>query len=129
MSDKYRNVDMTTTRDVVHVNFQREEVEDEHERTLKDFLSGDEEYRTQDEERFKAWQHGEFAYIGIRAVAYITIQRGSYGIRHILRSAGIWGIESDSEESYLQDEYLNQIEELKSDIEALGLLPKEYTTK
>lgn len=55
--------------------------------------------------------------IGVQAVATVYIN----GIHQTLRSSGLWGIESDSDESYLTSVEDEQLEELTSVLAALGL--------
>lgn len=52
-------------------------------------------------DRLAAYRRNEFVFIGVRAVAEIEIN----GIRQTISSGGLWGIESDSDEAYLQSIY------------------------
>jgi hypothetical protein len=75
----------------------------------KDYLFADDhEYRAQDEARLKAWQSGEWDFIGVRAKATIKIPFGTNAecwITSAMLSPGLWGIESDSGDDYLQEVY------------------------
>lgn len=71
--------------------------------------------------RIEAYKRGDWHMIGIRAVATIWVQRylPNYRTQHTMESAGLWGIESDSEESYLQSVYKEECSQLQADIEAM----------
>lgn len=65
-----------------------------------------ERYREQDRERLEAYNRGEWYCIGIRAVAEIEIPsdvEGGWWLRDKIASPGIWGTESDSDESYVDE--------------------------
>jgi len=63
---------------------------------------------------------GDWHMIGIRAVATIWVQRVGYQANYTIKSHGLWGIESDSEESYLQSVYKEECSQLQADIAAMG---------
>lgn len=70
-------------------------------------------------ERMLAWRRGEWGYIGVVAVAEIAIPIGQGAfVTHTLRSAGLWGIESDVGE-YLSEVFEEEKAELLSQIETL----------
>lgn len=73
-----------------------------------------------DAERLAAYRKGDWHMIGIRAVATIWVQRDSYRTNYEITSPGLWGIESDSEESYLQSVYKEECSILQTDIAAMG---------
>lgn len=71
-------------------------------------------------ERMAAWRRRDWGYICVRAKALIAIPVGQCGIcTYELESAGVWGIESDSEESHLQEIYDEQKVELLGHIKQL----------
>jgi hypothetical protein len=73
-----------------------------------DYLFQDPDYRRQDEARLAAWRNGEWHFIGIRARATIKIPHGANPqcwITVELMSPGLWSIESDSGDAYLQEVY------------------------
>jgi hypothetical protein len=75
-----------------------------------------------DEARLAAWRRDEWYYIGVRAEATITIPSGINGgtwTQIVLHSPGLWRIESDSEESYLNEVYQDEVATLKTMIECM----------
>lgn len=100
----------------VTVEFEMLQTED-HDTTPFDWLE-------ESDERIQAWRRGEWHFIGLVARANIEIfhpnTRPRYSTCYTLRSAGLWGIESDSEPSYIADLYKEQCAELKQDILAMG---------
>ena len=52
---------------------------------------------------------GEFHFIGVQATAEVTVG----GVCQTLTSGGLWGIESDSEESYFAEIEAEQLSELR----------------
>lgn len=72
----------------------------------------------QDWKRMEDLYKGEWSYIGIIAKAKIILPSGTIQTIH---SGGIWGIESDSEHSYIKEEEQNQLADLKQDLLALGI--------
>lgn len=74
--------------------------------------------------RIALFDNGIWNYVGVRAVANISIAIGGNSIcTYQLKSAGLWGIESDSEESYLQEVFEEQAEELRAHIAAMASAP------
>ena len=72
------------------------------------------EYARQDEERLNAYKRGEWEMICIKAVATVHIPIFDNAIRvHTIDSGGLWGVESDNDESYLQEIEKDQINEVK----------------
>lgn len=106
----------------VTVTFKREETFDESpdlswlEQTDAQMGDG---YEAESAERIAAYRRGDWHMIGVRAVATIWIDRGNYKTQYTMKSAGLWGIESDSDESYLQEVFDDQCAELRADIEAM----------
>lgn len=70
--------------------------------------------------RYQAFCNDDWEYVGVIAEAqvYIPIGGSSYTI-HTFKSAGVWGVESDSRE-YLAELYKEQKAELLAQLEALG---------
>jgi hypothetical protein len=114
----------------VTVTFKREEADDCDSRP-EDYLGNmasnylgctpDEiaKYVAQDQARLEAYYAKEWCYIGIRAVATIRVYSGRYVTEYTLKSPGVWGIESDSDSSYLDEVYLDECNVLRADIEAM----------
>lgn len=78
-------------------------------------------YKNYDAARLKALALGDWYFIGLRARATIVITRDTgYSTVYELTSAGLWGIESDSGEDYLQSVYEEECATLRADIEAMA---------
>lgn len=78
-----------------------------------DYLFQDPDYREHDDARLKAWRNDEWHFLGIRAKATIKIPHGTNPecwITSELLSPGLWGIESDSDDAYLQQVYHDERE-------------------
>ena len=74
-------------------------------------------YARQDYKRMEDLNNGHFGFIGISAEAQVqltgdTVQR--------ITSGGLWGIESDSEKSYLESVEQEELGQLKTELTALG---------
>lgn len=69
------------------------------------------------EARKAEYENGDFHFVGIRAEAQVevSLNGGKDWICDTIKSPGLWGIESDSDEKYLQDigkEELNTLREM-----------------
>lgn len=87
-------------------------------------------YQAQDAQRIQAYNRGHWGMVGIRAKAEIMVPsgiNGGYITIVTIKSPGLWGIESDSDESYFAEEYRNQVDELKTIIEAIRGNVPEYS--
>ena len=60
--------------------------------------------------------NGEWCYIGIRAKAEIKVN----GIIQVIQSPGIWGVESDSDTSYITDLEQDQLSILQDQLKEIG---------
>lgn len=96
-----------------------------------DYLFQDPDYRRQDEDRLTAWRNGEWHFVGIRARATINISCGSNPqcwITSELLSPGLWSIESDSSDAYLQEVYReerNILTEMLASLKTYDLINKD----
>jgi hypothetical protein len=81
-------------------------------------------YTKQDYARMERLNAGDWYFIGIRACADITID----DTKQSIYSSGLWGIESDSEESYLKEEEANQLAELRTTLYELGFSKRAIAT-
>lgn len=71
--------------------------------------------------RMAAWNEGVWNYVGVRAKAVMSIPIGVRDVcTYTLKSAGLWGIESDSAESYFNEVFADQKAELLSHIILMG---------
>jgi hypothetical protein len=77
-------------------------------------------FEAESAKRKAAYRRGDWHMIGIRAEAAITVCYGQYSTLYTLTSPGLWGIESDSHEDYLQSVYQEECAQLRADIEAMG---------
>lgn len=79
------------------------------------------QYCQQDYQRMKGLNDGDWNFIGIKAYAEITIPiNGDSRLCQEITSGGLWGIESDSEDSYLDEIGKEQLSELRDQLHALG---------
>jgi len=88
----------------------------------------DTSYLYQDEpdfsERREAFERGDFSFVGVRAVAEITFETEvSNGWIHgpKITTPGLWGIESDSGESYFSEVGADEAAQLVDMLHALGI--------
>ena len=79
-------------------------------------------YGMQDYERMAGLERGDWCYFGVSAQAQVGVSLNggkSFNVETI-RSAGLWGIESDSEQSYFDEVMGEELAELKGLLEAYG---------
>ena len=86
--------------------------------TIKQMYDNDPDYSYLEQEGFenklKAFENGDFFYIGIKAEAeIITSYDGKNWLINKITSGGLWGIESNSGEDYLEEVRLEEERELK----------------
>lgn len=85
-----------------------------------------ERYQEQDRERLAAYREGEWSMAGVRLAAEITYDREGYIDSPLeLRSAGVWGIESDSGRAYFVETARSQDDDLRGQLEALRFSKEE----
>ena len=79
----------------------------------------DPSYLDQDEfeDRKEEFERGDFSFVGVRAEADVVIE----GVVQTLTSAGLWGIESDSGEEYIEDTALEEYDGLRDILKAVGV--------
>lgn len=71
-------------------------------------------------DRMAAWENDEWRFVGVVAKAVVYIPAGGTSFRIMtLESAGLWGIESDSEE-YLKEVFEEQKGDLLAELKAMG---------
>lgn len=73
-------------------------------------------YCLQDFERMQGYNTGEWSFIGIKAEAQIVVA----GLCQTITSGGIWGIESDSDRDHFRMIESEEIDQLKSQLHAIG---------
>jgi len=78
----------------------------------------------QDYARMEALNNGQWEFIGIRACADVTIGN----TRQSIYSGGLWGIESDSEASYLKEVESEELASLRETLYELGFSKRAIAT-
>ena len=76
-----------------------------------DYLFQDPDYRQEDQRRLAAWRSGDWHFVGIRAKALIQIPYGTNPqcwITSEMVSPGLWGVESDCDDWYVQHVYQDE---------------------
>lgn len=115
LSDQFRHVD-TKKAPGIYVKFERKIIVDEFQRVPDWLGEGDEtdEHRAKTAARKNQFERGDVWLVGVRAVAHLqdVAKDGSSTIYRI-ESAGLWGIESDSSEEYLNEAFEEQCDQLR----------------
>src|ERR1700678_2213090 len=90
-------------------------------REVLDDESPDTSYLEQDdwEDRLAEYRRGDFSFVGVRAKAKIRVPHGKDWILSEMTSPGLWGIESDSGEDYLQEVFEEEKATLLEMLESL----------
>jgi hypothetical protein len=105
--------------DGCYVRFERIEKHDS-DATPMDYLFQDEDYRDEDQRRLDAWHNDEWSFIGIQARAHITVVSNGVGAMYTMTSPGLWGVESDSGEDYLEEIYAQEKATLLGHLAQMG---------
>ena len=82
-------------------------------------------YIRQDYDRMQALQRGDFYFLGIRAEAQIQTDSG---IIQRITSGGLWQIESDSDDGYLETVQTEELGELKKELLSFGFSRRAIAT-
>ena len=74
------------------------------------------------EDRLRQAENGDFGFMGIRASCTLLIGIGQtdHAILHRFKSPGIWGVETDSHPSHVQELFENERAILLAMLDALG---------
>lgn len=121
---------MTTRRRVIEAPRPRKRVaptvESVHVLVLVDD-EADISYLDQDEfdDRREAYQRGEFHFVGVRAEADVVIE----GTVQTLVSGGLWGVESDSGDEYIEEIADQEYNELRKVLTSVGVSTSELPQK
>lgn len=83
----------------------------------EDKLFGDPAYEREDQERLDAFHRGEWHLGGVYAEAELVVA----GTTQVVRTPGVWGIESDSERSFFTETAKEQFDELVDILAELGV--------
>ncbi len=74
-------------------------------------------YGLQDFERMESLNNGGWYFLGIIVKAEVV---STSGVIQIIRSGGLWGIESDSGTDYLEEVEKEELAELRTELESFG---------
>jgi hypothetical protein len=88
------------------------------DQTDKQMSEGFEEYAAKRKAEFQA---GDWSMVGVQAMARIRVE----GVEQKVYSGGLWGIESDSAESYFEEVGEEQLDELRSILRELHFSVEE----
>jgi hypothetical protein len=83
-------------------------------------------YVRQDYERMESLNASQWCYIGIHAECEYQLAYGS--VIQTLHSGGLWGTESDSEESYLESIEQEELSTLRAELKAIGFSTRAIST-
>lgn len=90
-------------------------------RVMQYFNPANPEYAEQDYKRMMEFENGDVSCIGIRAAAKVLIPTGDHHIILYVKSPGLWGIESDSEDGYFKEVETDELASLKDMLIALNV--------
>lgn len=99
------------------VKVERLRIVHEHDSESQPEMSGDPDYDKEDRERIASWRRDEWSYIGI----YVECDLIVAGTVQHIRTAGLWGIETDSGSDYFQEIAEQEYDELLAILEQLGV--------
>jgi hypothetical protein len=96
-------------------------------------------YVRQDYERMESANRGDWGFIGIRTECEVNlpyqVNKGCvkgrevyHNVKEVLSSGGLWGIESDSEDSYLESVEKDELADLRSQLKMLGFSSRAIST-
>ncbi len=83
-------------------------------------------YVRQDYERMEDLNKGNWCFMGVRADC--EVQLTPFGTIQHITSGGLWGIESDSEESYIESVEKDELADLRTQLRALGFSTRAIST-
>jgi hypothetical protein len=89
------------------------------------FDSGDPDYRDQDEARREQYERGDFTLVGVRAEAEVVIE----GVTQTLKSGGLWGVESDSGDEYIDGVAAEEYADLRKILTSIGVPTSQLPTE
>jgi len=73
------------------------------------------------EDRLQQYRQGHFDYVGLRAAVELPIPYGADRILVKVESPGLWGVESDSDEDYLDSVFREECDTLADMLAELGV--------
>jgi len=86
------------------------------------------EYVLRDYERMERLNRGDWCYLGMRAEAEILLPSGDASIIQEITSGGLWGVESDSDASYLNEIEAAELSYLREQLRAVGFSTRAIST-
>ena len=118
MTNQFRCLDSGTPLTVSRSNFRRVTLIDDHPDVswLEDEAG---------RERLAGFRQGYWHMIGIQASAEFLIPLGRHFVAQTVTSPGLWGIESDADETYLGDIFAEGCASLAAMLKALGVTVTE----
>lgn len=84
------------------------------------------DYDCYDSERKRDWLCGLWSFVGIMARAHVEIVRNGSGTAYTLHSPGLWAVESDSSEDYLDEIYAEERATTLTDLAPLNPIVRGY---
>lgn len=118
MTTQFRCLDIGTPLTASRHNFRRVERIDEYpDASWLDDDSG--------RERLDAFREGTWHLMGIQASANVLIPLGGHFVTQTVTSPGLFGIESDSDEAYLDQVFDEECANLASMLSAIGVTVTE----
>lgn len=79
-------------------------------------------YTLQDYNRMEALNAGQWQFVGI--IAKAELWNPASHVTQVIRSGGLWGIESDSDKAYLTEVEQEQLAALRTELLAMGIGPR-----
>jgi len=73
------------------------------------------------EDRLQQYRQGCFGFVGVRAAVELPIPYGADRILVTIESPGLWGVESDSDEDYLDSVFQEECDTLTEILAELGV--------
>lgn len=70
--------------------------------------------------RLAAYHAGDWHMVGVRAVAVVTVGHYKYSKQYTLKSAGLWGVESDSGAEYFDEIFREECASMADDLREFG---------
>jgi hypothetical protein len=100
--------------------------------TIRQLTDNDPDTSYMDQDGFedlkRSYENGDFFYIGIKAEAEIlTSHNGKEWLINTITSGGLWGIESNSDESHLESIRMEEEHDLKAVLLKFGFSDGEIT--
>jgi hypothetical protein len=118
MTTQFRCLDTGTLLTVARRNFRRVERIDEYPDTS--WLDDD-----SGRERLVAFREGTWHLMGIQASANVLIPLCGHSVTQTVTSPGLFGIESDSDEAYLDQVFAEECASLTAMLSAIGITVTE----